>query len=471
MSRRKHGNATAELAETKIMMYEKGSSGLKEFSGFVTEAYNSALYWPRVQPIYSRLRRSMPEMVVVRQAFSSWARNVKIRVDLPENPTDDDRAYQEFIETTFAEMEGGFGSFIDTVINNVPFYGWGWFTVVPGRRDPDFKAPDGDPWKPESDDGLIGLRRLAWRDTSSFYKWEMEDNTKRLLGMWQLDMPNLQTLLPLEESLHLTFGDPNNPEGLTPLEAVYRLERIKYGLEVINGIGFEHAAGYVNVKKTEAGQLSSADLTLIANAAKAILTGQQGNYAAWPFGIDGEVKDISFAAGPALLAAIQYYGVLALSCYTMQWIALSATTGSGSYAAMTDSSSMGVFTFNSMLDGFASQLDAQVGKRLYEWNKASFPNLTKRPTLAFTHIDKEIALNELSQFVSQISSVIKLGPDDIKAIREHIPFLPDTPGQDQSETDRPAATPEQIAQQTSDTIQAAMNVYRANKRAEMSNND
>jgi hypothetical protein len=466
MSRRKHGGPVADLAEqTKIMLFEKGSSGLKEYGGFVSEAYNSALYWPRVQPIYSRLRRSMPEMVVVRQAFSSWARNVKIRVDLPENPTDDDKAYQDFVESVFDEMDGGFGAFIDTVINNVPFYGWGWFTVVPGRRESDFNAPGGDDWQPESDDGLIGLRRLAWRDPSSFYKWEMEDKSKRLLGMWQQDIPNPAIMLPLEESLHLTFGDPNNPEGLSPLEAVYRLERIKYGLEVINGIGFEHAAGYVNVQKTETGQLTKADLDLIANAAKAILTGQQGNYAAWPYGITGEVKDIAFAAGPALLAAIQYYGVLALSCYTMQWIALSATTGAGSYAAMTDSSSMGVFTFNSMLDGFASQLDAQVGKRLYEWNKLSFRNLTKRPTLAFTHIDKEVALNELGQFVSQISSVIKLGEDDIKAIREHIPFLPDTPGQDQAITEQPL-TPEQIAQQTNDTIQAAINVYRA-PRAEM----
>jgi hypothetical protein len=205
----------------------------------------------------------------------------------------------------------------------------------------------------------------------------------------------------------------------------------------------------------------------IANAAKAILTAQQGNYAAWPFGITGEVKDVGFGAAGNLLAAIQYYGVLALSCYTMQWIALSATTGSGSYAAMTDSSSMGVFTFNAMLDGFASQLDDQVGRRLYEWNKPAFPNLTARPKLSFTHIDKEMALGELAQFITQMKDVLQLGPDDIKAIRERVPFLPNDVSQDTSAPDE--TTPEQAAQITADTLQAAMNIYRAN-RAEMAAN-
>jgi len=463
MTRRKHGNQPAHLAApVKIMMTEAGSSGLKEFSGFITEAYNSALYWPQVQPTYSRLRRSMPEIVIIRQAFSSWARNVTIRVDLPENPTDDDKRYQEFIESVFTEIEGGFGAFIDTLINNVPFYGWGWFSVVPGRRDPDWSSPDDD-WQSESADGLIGLRRLAWRDTSSFYKWEMTPK-KRLVGMWQLDFPNQAVLLPLEESLHMTFGDPNNPEGLSPLEAVYRLERIKYGLEVIQGIGYEHAAGFVNVQKTSEGNLSSDDLRTIASAAKAILTAQQGNYAVWPNGIEGEVKDIGFQAAGNILAAIQYYGVLALSCYTMQWIALSATTGSGSYAAMTDSSSMGVFTFNSMLDGFASQLDAQVGKRLYEWNKASFPKMTKRPTLAFTHIDKDMALGELADFLTRMRDILQLGPDDIKAIRDRVPFLPKEASVDQAEQ-----TPEQTAQETANAFNAAMGIYRASRKtAELS---
>lgn len=468
MSRRKHGVRDLAQGSTRIMLTEEGTSGLKAFSGFVAEAYNQKLYWPQVQPIYNKLRRSMAEMVIIRQAFSTWARNVTIRVDLPENPTDDDTRYQKFIESVFSEMTGGFGGLIDTLLNNVPFFGWGWWTVVPGRRDPDWTDPDGDGWKSESDDGLIGLRRLAFRDSSSFQRWDMDDRN-HLRGMWQQDFSTgtQAVLLPLEQSLHITFGDPNNPEGLSPLEAIYRISQIKYGLEVVQGIGFEHAAGYLNIKKTNEGSLSADDKTNIALVAKAILTAQQGNYAAWPFGIEGEVKDIGFAAAGSLLSAIQYYGVLALSCYTMQWIALSATTGAGSYAAMTDSSTMGVFTFNSMLDGFATQFDAQVGKQLYEWNKAAFPNLTKRPEIHFTHIEKELALGELSAFIVAMADILKLGPDDIKAIRERVPFLPKEQTGDQVQATSDETTPEQAAAVTAQTINQALNVFRANRLAEL----
>src|SRR5688572_6760976 len=96
-----NGHESQEKPEVRIVFNEAGTSGLKEWSGFVQAAYNAALYWPNVQPLYSRLRTSMPEIVMIRRAFSSWARNMTPIVDLPEKPTDDDKRYQEFIESDF----------------------------------------------------------------------------------------------------------------------------------------------------------------------------------------------------------------------------------------------------------------------------------------------------------------------------------------------------------------------------------
>jgi hypothetical protein len=236
---------------------------------------------------------------------------------------------------------------------------------------------------------------------------------------------------------------------MTPLEAVYRLYNIRYALEVVNGIGFEHAAGYLSVGVTESKTLTPADLTNIRNAAKAVLTAQEGNYAVWPYGIAGEVKDVSFGAAPALLEAIKYYGILSLSCYMMGFMAMSLTSGAGSFAAMNDSSSMAVFTFNAMLDGFAQQYDDQIGKRLYQWNKAAFPNLTKRPRLVFTHIEKDAALSEMAQFLSVLNGILPLGDDDLIAIRERSGFLPKT----LPEAAQPTA--EETAQTVFDTIRTA----------------
>lgn len=399
---------------------EQGLAGLKEYSGFIQEAYARELYWPSVEPLYSRIRRSDPEISIVRNIFQSLARSTAVKWELPDNASDADKKAQEFAQTVIEDIEGGEVTFIDTMISSVPFMGWGWWEVLPGYRNLKWKAPGDDEWKSNYNDNRIGIRRLAWRDQSSFYGWDFADNG-RLIGMKQWSMPKPPVTLPLKNSLHLTFGDAHNPEGLSPLEAVWRLERIKYGLEVIQGIGFEHAAGYLNVIANST--LTDNDKAEIKTAARAIMTAQEGNYAAWPKNVTGEVKDIPFTAAPSILEAIKYYGILKLTIFNMQWTALSATSGSGSFAAMNDSSSMFVMTFNAMLEGFAKQIDNQLGKRLFSWNQ--FPGMTKRPEFKFDPINK-ISLSDLATILAPLSSVIDLGDEDKIAIRKQTGFLPET---------------------------------------------
>ena len=47
-------SAKKEKTETRIILNdsrETGELGLKQYGGFVNEAYNTSLYWPEVQPI------------------------------------------------------------------------------------------------------------------------------------------------------------------------------------------------------------------------------------------------------------------------------------------------------------------------------------------------------------------------------------------------------------------------------------
>lgn len=409
---------------------EMGTLGLKSYMGYVEEAYHAELHWPSVQPLYSRMRRSDPEISVVRNVYQALARSVNLEWELPDNSSDDDKRAREFGQQVFEDMEGGADGFLSTLISQVPFMGFGWWEVVLGVRSQNWKAPGEDPWKSEYDDGLIGIRRLAWRDHASFYKWEMDDKTGKISGMWQQDSPNPNVLIPLDRSLHIAFGDTHNPEGLSPLEAIWRLERIKYGLEVVQGIGFEHAAGYLNVKSEK--DLTPADKSDIKTAAKNILTAQEGNYAAWPKGVTGELMDVNFSAAPSILEAIKYFGILKLMVYNMQWAALSSVTGAGSYASMTDSSQMFITVFNAMMDGLIAQMDAQVGKRLFSLNAGAFPGMTKRPKLVCTPIEKQVSLSDLAMFMDSIQWM-DLSEDDIKAIRRKSGILTETvPEKDES---------------------------------------
>jgi hypothetical protein len=416
--------------EVRIVFNQTGTSGLRADYGFVREAYNAQLFWPQVAPIYARLR-SNPTMTMIWRTFQAWGRQINPIIDLPDKPTDDDKRYKDFLLSDFDNMENGFTEYMDIVSYRPVMDGFCVFDVQPSIRDKRWTPPsdsDGTPdeWRSQEDDFLFGIRRLALRDVNSFQQWEMTKN-KKVLGMWQQDYPSPRVLIPIDKNhgLHHTVGNPNNPEGTAGLEPVWRLERIQYGLQVIQGIGFEHAAGHLSVKKTEAGTLSDTDLSKVSEAATNILLAQEGNYAYWPFGIEGAIIDTNFQAAGAILDAIKYYDILMLSVFMMQTIALNTLTNTGALASQVDTSDMAVFTFNSMVDGLAAQYDEQIGKRLYRWNKDNFPNLTKRPKIKFSHVERNLALASMGSFLQQLNGIVPMGEEDQIAIRKKSGFLPE----------------------------------------------
>ena len=417
---------------------EQGVSGLKEWGGFVTEAYNRKLYYPQVAEEYARLRRSCPPIVMSVRQFSSWARSVKPIVNLPEKPTDDDKRYKDFRDSDYENMEGGFGAYSEQNVGRTPFDGWYVWNICLSRRNPEWIPPDyidaqgkrwDDPWRSEADDDLIGIRRLAPRDNSSFFKW-IFDGAQRVLAMIQLDpKTGREVRLERDQMLHHTFGDPSNPEGVATLEAAYRLERLQYGYQVVSGIAAEHAAGYLKFTKTEKGDISTQAERLIGQAARYMLTAQEGNYAVLPYGFEAELIETNLTAFPALTEAIKHFDILMLSLLGMQWMALNTMTDTGARAAQVDATQSGITLFNSMLDGFAAQWNDQVERKIYYYNcvlQNNFPNITKRPKVTFSHIENVIPLTELSSFFSQVSPGFKLplGEDDLKAIRQRTGFLP-----------------------------------------------
>ena len=448
-----------KLQKSATEWIEIGQSGIHQAEGFVSEAYNAELNWPGVQPLYNRIRRSDPEVTIVRNGLSALVKRMTAHWELPDNANDDEKAAQEFGEEVMDDVEGGVGRLMEQWVSQVLMMGWGYWSVVPGLRKKDWTPPGDDPWRSQYDDGYIGFRRFAWRDTSSFMKWKFGKHG-HIKGMYQSQLNSFasdlqaerdpEIFLPLEKSLHMTYGDPHNPEGLSPLESVWRLERLKHGLEMVMGIGFEHAAGYLNIT-TEKSTMGAGDESKIKEAALRILTAQEGNYAAWPKGYDGELKDVPFHAAQFLLETIRYYGILKMTVFNMQWMAMSSLTGTGSFAALGDSSTMALLQLNAIMEGFADQFDRQVGRRLFTWNADRFPNMVHRPRFRVSPVEKVISLQELGQFLQAISGTIPITMDDLKAIRKQTHFLPtteqegeplDAPGNDQTNEDEPAPEPQ-----------------------------
>jgi len=411
---------------------ELGTLGLSSFSGIIEEAYISEYTWPQCIPLYDRLWRADPEVAIARLIFDAMSREQNIKFDLHpsvEKPTPADEEAVEFGNQVLEDIEGGIDRWYNKAMSTVPFYGWGWWEVVPGLRKEGWRPPSRgkmpDPWRSNYNDELVGYRRLAFRRYASFYDWDLDEETGRLGGWWQHDLPNEPVLLPIDRSLHITFGDSDNPEGLAVFEAMARLERVKFALEVILGVGFERSAGYVEFTSEE--QLTDADIANIRKAARAVMSAQEGNYLAIPGKIKGEIMDVAFQAAGELLNSVRYYGILKLGLLGMQWAALGTLSPYGSYSSMADASAFYLSIYNSISEGFIKQADTQIGERLfdYEVNKQAFAGMTRRPVLTVTQAEKMVNLQELAQFVNSIAMYLPLGDDDYLAIRRKSGFLPE----------------------------------------------
>jgi len=399
---------------------EIGVLGLDSLSGYIRTAYNAELYWPTVFPLYDRLRRSDPEIAMIRVIWEAFGREVKFEWELDSTGVgSDDKAAVDFANEIMNDIMGGMDDFRDTMLAYVPFMGFGIWEVVAGLRQEGWKAPDSSGWKSKYNDGKVGIRKLAFRDHSSFERWDMDYDTGEVLGMIQMDLRNGTVNIPLTRALHITFGDAHNPEGLATLEAVWRLERIKYGLEVVQGIGFEHAAGHAMFSVTDT--ITSDDKSLIRKSARALMTAQEGNYIALPEAIEASVIDVPFQAAGALLEAIRYYGLLKLQIFNMQWVAIASTAKSGAYSAMADASTMFLKTYNSMMSGFADQ----IGDQLWIWLVKHNEDLVhvQKPKLVASPVEKTIPLDELGLFIDSFASLFPLSDDDISAIRRKSGFL------------------------------------------------
>ena len=126
--------------------------------------------------------------------------------------------------------------------------------------------------------------------------------------------------------------------------------------------------------------------------------------------------------------------------YNLQWVGMSTTSGTGSYAALSDSSALWLTAYNAMMTGFVAQLDAQLGARLLALNRAAFPGLERRPKLRATRVEKIIDLAELGAFMTQMRDLLPLGEADYVEVRRRSGFLPEAlPEVEQTTPVAPAA--------------------------------
>ncbi|MHB1950177.1 MAG: phage portal protein family protein [Acidiferrobacteraceae bacterium] len=226
---------------------ERGTTGLRQYGGWVFEEWNAKLQGRQGAQAYREFMDNDPVAGAVLFLIRWMMRAVEWRVEEGTGGTAD----AEFLESCMHDMEHTWGDFI---VDSSSFLGYGWAVheEVYKRRQgpqpgPDWEHNTGDAtteddaWKASSkfSDGKIGWRKLAGRAQETLLHWNFTgygDPT----AMVQLDWHGGEHTIPFAKSLLFrTTTARNNPEGRSILRnAITSYWAVKH-IKALEGIGIE----------------------------------------------------------------------------------------------------------------------------------------------------------------------------------------------------------------------------------------
>jgi predicted ABC-type ATPase len=235
---------------------EIGVSGLKVFSGVVSEEFLQKLQGPKAVAVYREMSDNDATVGALLMAIELMCR----AVDWECEPTDTSKEAEdaaEFVKSLFEDMSHTYEDFIAEALTMLVF-GWSYFETVYKRRVGPLEK---DPAKRSKfDDGLIGVRKLAPRSQDTLLRWEMQDDGG-IDGMTQLPpQGGAEITLPIEKCLLFrTTTRKNNPEGRSILRTAYRSWYKLRLVQDAEAIGIERELAGLPVVKIPSQYLTSTD--------------------------------------------------------------------------------------------------------------------------------------------------------------------------------------------------------------------
>ena len=141
-----------------------------------------------------------------------------------------------FLDSILDDMSHAWVDALMTAFSMV-VYGWSWLEVVLKRRlGPEQKRPE---FRSRFEDGLIGIRKMAFRPQSTLDTWDLDDHGG-VQGMWQRTRNGVGRIhIPIERSLLFRAGRKYSPEGRSVLRPAYRDWHGLKNIDDIEGIGIE----------------------------------------------------------------------------------------------------------------------------------------------------------------------------------------------------------------------------------------
>jgi hypothetical protein len=418
-----------------------GTSGLQESGGVIDEEWHPKLRSDFGPKVYREMADNSSTIGAIRYVIRALVRQVEWRVE-PASPEEPALDAAEFLESCLLDTTHTFEDFVSEVLSFLD-YGWSLFETV-------YKVRKGDTQDKTTSsqftDGKIGWRKLALRSQDTRDRWEFEDETRELTGMFQNDpSATSEVFIPIEKAiLFRTETYKENPEG----RSIYRNAVIDYfylkRICEIEAIGIERdMTGLITMEVPL--QLLSSDAPPAAKALRtqfetmlAQIKRDEREYAIVPAEMDPEGKPTGYklkllsSGGRRQIdtnGVKDYYKTSILQSVLAQFLQL-GMTATGSFALSSNQTDMFAIALGAYLDVITSTFNRQAVSRLMRLNGVAveyWPELV--------HGDLESPnLAELGTYVQSLATSGQLPPED-EAIQRKLLEVANLPMPEREEGD------------------------------------
>lgn len=230
---------------------EIGSSGLRQWNGWVREEFLPQLQGRQAATVYREMTDNSPIIGALLYAINATMRKVQWRT-VPANDTPAAKEAADFADSLRMDMTHTWDEFISESLSMLS-YGYAPHEIVYKRRLG--RDPGMDPMRPghrlpksKYDDGKIGWRRIPLRGQDTVIKWFFDENGE-VLGMTQQPWTGPLIDIPIEKMLLFRPSQhKGNPEGRSILRNAYRSYYLAKRIEEQEAILFERMNGIPVIK-------------------------------------------------------------------------------------------------------------------------------------------------------------------------------------------------------------------------------
>ena len=218
-----------------------GSTGLRQFGGFVSEEFLPELQGQKGHRVYREMSDNDPIIGAIIFAITNLIRQAKWNVE-PADSTPEADAMKTFFEECMQDMTTPWGSVIDEACSMF-VYGFAPMEIIYKRR----VGFTGDPQtRSRFTDGRVGIRAISLRAQNTVVQWDIDDADGSIDGLYQQPYTGPQVHIPIEKLLLFrTTEQRQNPEGRSLLRTAYRSWHYKKRIENTEAVGLERdLAGY-----------------------------------------------------------------------------------------------------------------------------------------------------------------------------------------------------------------------------------